>query len=106
MRNHHALKLLVVGLSAACGLIVEIVAGRMIAPYLGMSLYTWTAIISVVLAGFSLGHWVGGLLAERPVQSALRGVAWSLAQIDMCPTTLTAEGENGEAKAPLGSQYL
>lgn len=79
MRNHHALKLLVVGLSAACGLIVEIVAGRMIAPYLGMSLYTWTAIISVVLAGFSLGHWVGGLLAERPAQTALRGVAWSLA---------------------------
>ncbi len=78
MQTQHALKLLVVGLSAACGLVVEIVAGRMVAPYLGMSLYTWTAIISVVLAGFSLGHWIGGRLAERPDALALRSVAWSL----------------------------
>ena len=78
MQTQYALKLGVVGLSAACGLVVEIVAGRMVAPYLGMSLYTWTAIISVVLAGFSLGHWIGGRLAERPTALALRGVAWSL----------------------------
>ena len=78
MQTHYALKLWIVGLSAACGLVVEIVAGRMVAPYLGMSLYTWTAIISVVLAGFSLGHWIGGRMAERRQRAALRGVAWSL----------------------------
>jgi len=50
----------------------------MVAPYLGMSLYTWTAIIAVVLAGFSAGHWIGGQLAERDPKTALRGVAWSL----------------------------
>ena len=32
----------------------------MIAPYVGMSLYTWTAIIAVVLGGLSVGHWIGG----------------------------------------------
>ena len=53
-------------LTAAAGLAVEIIAGRMIAPYLGMSLYTWTAIIAVVLAGFSLGHWWGGIIAGWP----------------------------------------
>ena len=47
-------------LSSACGLIIEIVAGRLIAPVFGMSLYTWTSIIAVVLAGFSVGHWIGG----------------------------------------------
>ncbi len=78
MNNGYGLKLLIAGVSAACGLVVEIVAGRMIAPYLGMSLYTWTAIISVVLAGFSVGHWVGGLIAERPARQALSYVAWSL----------------------------
>ncbi|MEQ8824576.1 MAG: fused MFS/spermidine synthase [Filomicrobium sp.] len=72
------LYLAITGLSAACGLVVEIVAGRMIAPYLGMSLYTWTAIIAVVLAGFSAGHWVGGWLAAKPPQTARRGVALSL----------------------------
>ena len=44
---------LAVFFSSACGLVIEIVAGRLIAPYVGMSLYTWTAIIAVVLAGLS-----------------------------------------------------
>ena len=56
---------LIVFLSSAGALTLEIVAGRMIAPYVGMSLYTWTAIIAVVLAGLSAGHWIGGFLANR-----------------------------------------
>lgn len=51
-------------LSSAGGLVLEIVAGRLLAPYVGMSLYTWTAIIAVVLTGFSIGHWIGGRLAD------------------------------------------
>lgn len=65
------------GISAA-GLVVEIVAARMIAPYVGMSLYTWTAIIAIVLAGFSVGHWWGGRLAALDNRSALMRVAWTL----------------------------
>lgn len=61
------------GISAA-SLVVEIVAGRMLAPHVGMSLYTWTAVIAVVLAGFSAGHWWGGRLAEKPANRAL---AWT-----------------------------
>jgi len=55
--------------------VLEIVAGRLIAPYVGISLYTWTAIIAVVLAGFSIGHWIGGRLAGPdcdPVRGARR----------------------------------
>ena len=47
---------IVVFLTSAASLTVEIVAGRMLAPYVGMSLYTWTSVIAVVLAGFSAGH--------------------------------------------------
>jgi len=47
-------------LSAAAILIVEIIAGRILAPYVGMSVYTWTAIISTVLAGLAIGNWLGG----------------------------------------------
>ncbi len=56
-------------------------AGRLIAPYVGMSLYTWTAIIAVVLAGLSAGHWIGGLLAAPAVDAArgARRVAAALA---------------------------
>ncbi len=62
---------------AAAGLVVEIVAGRMLAPYVGMSLYTWTAVIAVVLAGFSAGHWAGGLVADRPARTGLMWLAVS-----------------------------
>lgn len=68
-------------LAAALGLVVEIVAGRLLAPYVGMSLYSWTAIIAVVLGGFALGHWWGGALAGRAATRA-RGhalLAWLLA---------------------------
>ncbi|MCA2010885.1 fused MFS/spermidine synthase [Cereibacter sphaeroides] len=63
---------------SAASLVVEIVAGRMLAPYLGMSLYTWTSIIAVVLAGFSAGHWVGGRIAEWPPAQALRANGWAI----------------------------
>jgi MFS family permease len=43
-----------------------------IAPTVGVSLYTWTAVIGVVLAGISLGSWIGGKLADRrPSRSIL-----------------------------------
>ncbi|MEW5728694.1 MAG: fused MFS/spermidine synthase [Pseudomonadota bacterium] len=51
-------------LVSAAALVLEIVAGRLVAPFVGMSLYTWTAIISVVLAGLTVGHWIGGRQAE------------------------------------------
>lgn len=64
---------------SAASLVVEIVAGRMLAPYLGMSLYTWTSVIAVVLAGFSAGHWAGGRIAEARPARALALTAWSMA---------------------------
>lgn len=75
---HVALWLLVALQAAVSGvsLVVEIVAGRMLAPYVGMSLYTWTSIIAVVLAGFSAGHWWGGHIAERPARQALTVTGW------------------------------
>ena len=35
------------------------------APYFGNSLFVWGALIGVVLAGLSIGYWVGGILADR-----------------------------------------
>src|SRR4051812_19779264 len=52
-------------ISSACTLVIEIIAGRIMAPYIGVSLYTWTSIIGVVLAGMSVGNFVGGAVADR-----------------------------------------
>ncbi len=51
--------------ASACGLSIEIVAGRILAPTIGVSLYTWTSIIGIVLAGISVGNFVGGVAADR-----------------------------------------
>ncbi|WP_201063482.1 fused MFS/spermidine synthase [Thiorhodovibrio winogradskyi] len=56
---------LTVLLSSALLLVLEIVAGRLLAPWIGVSLYTWTSIIGVILAGLSLGNWLGGVWADR-----------------------------------------
>ncbi|MCB0994952.1 MAG: fused MFS/spermidine synthase [Acidimicrobiales bacterium] len=55
---------LVFGTSAAV-LVLEIVAGRLLAPYVGISLETFTAIIGTVLAGIALGAALGGRLADH-----------------------------------------
>jgi len=56
---------LAIFLSSAGLMVLEIAAGRLLAPYIGVSLYSWTAIIGVVLGGLSLGNWLGGVWADR-----------------------------------------
>lgn len=63
---------LIVLISGACIMIVELSAGRILAPYVGVSLYTWTTIIGVIMGGISLGNYLGGKIADRfPSRGAL-----------------------------------
>lgn len=59
---------------SAVGLTYEIAAGRVLAPFFGTSLLTWTTVIATVLGGFSLGSALGGFVAERPRATAIRNV--------------------------------
>jgi spermidine synthase len=60
------------------GLTYELAAGRVLAPFFGTSLVTWTAVIATVLAGFSLGSALGGLVAEREHPIAVATVRTAL----------------------------
>jgi predicted membrane-bound spermidine synthase/Tfp pilus assembly protein PilF len=51
--------------SSFCIMVLELVAGRILARYLGSSLYTWTSVIGVVLGGITIGNYAGGRLADR-----------------------------------------
>lgn len=73
MRSARA-TLLVFGASAAV-LVLEIIAGRMMAPYVGISLETFTGIIGTVLAGIAVGAALGGRIADRRNPRALIGPA-------------------------------
>ncbi len=70
---------LITFISSACGMTLELVASRLIAPYVGVSLYTWTSVIGVVLAGMSVGNYLGGKLADRWASRYLLGGAFTLA---------------------------
>jgi predicted membrane-bound spermidine synthase len=80
---------LIVFVSSACIMTLELVAGRILAPYIGVSIFTWTSVIGVVLAGISLGNYVGGRLADRWAAPHLLGIIFSLgglgAASPLCP---------------------
>jgi spermidine synthase len=60
-------------------MVIELVAGRITAPQIGVSLYTWTSIIGVVLAGISVGNYLGGWLADRYASESFLGLVFGLA---------------------------
>lgn len=66
---------LVVFLASFCGMSLELTGSRLLAPVLGVSLFTWTGIIGVMLAGTACGNYLGGVLADRGVGPALRRFA-------------------------------
>jgi MFS family permease len=61
----------VVFISSFCVMVIELVAARILAPYIGVSLYTWTSIIGVILAGIALGNFLGGKIADKYVSPSL-----------------------------------
>jgi hypothetical protein len=46
-------------------LVIEVVALRLVAPYVGITLQTSSAVIGVALAAIALGAWTGGRLADQ-----------------------------------------
>jgi spermidine synthase/MFS family permease len=56
---------LIVFLGSAAILVLEILAVRLLAPHLGVTLEVTTGVIGTVLAGIALGTWLGGRLADR-----------------------------------------
>jgi spermidine synthase len=72
---------LLVFVSSACTMVIELVASRFIAPNVGVSLYTWTSVIGVILAGIALGNYIGGRLADRYGSPSLLGIVYSLAAL-------------------------
>jgi len=71
----------IVFLSNACIMVIELVASRLIAPRVGVSLYTWTSVIGVILAGISIGNALGGRLADRWASTTLLGSVLSAAAL-------------------------
>ena len=91
-------------IASACSHIIELVAGRIMAPLVGVSLYTWTSIIGVVLAGISLGNFIGGKLADRFASRQMLGILFlvsGLAALSVLYTTPLVAAHKGPASFSL-----
>jgi predicted membrane-bound spermidine synthase len=52
-------------IAGAAVMIIELSAIRVLAPWFGNSLYTWTGLIGVILTAMSAGYYAGGWLADK-----------------------------------------
>ena len=56
---------IVVFISGAVLMALEIVGSRVLAPHFGSSIFVWGSLISVVMAALSIGYYWGGWLSAR-----------------------------------------
>lgn len=82
---------LLVFVSSVCVMVLELTASRLIAKHVGNSLYTWTSVIGVVLAGITIGNFLGGWLADRAAPSKVLNWLFLTASI-LCMSVLWLDG--------------
>src|SRR3982750_4148710 len=63
----------VVFVASAAVLVLEIAAMRLVAPYVGVTLQTGSAVIGTALTAMALGAWLGGRAADRTAPGRLLG---------------------------------
>ncbi len=52
-------------------MILELTGTRVLAPYVGTSIFVWTSLIGIILASLSLGYYLGGILADKKQDAML-----------------------------------
>lgn len=81
--------------SSAAVLVVELVALRLLAPYLGLTLETSTLVIGIALTAIAFGSWYGGIVADRIAPERLLAplLGVSGAVVAVTPSIVRSTGE-------------
>lgn len=72
----------------AAGMILELVASRLMSPYFGNSNFVWTAIIGIILLAGSLGNILGGKLSAKKNARLYTGILLLLTVVYLAVTPL------------------
>ena len=59
-------------LSGALTMILELIAARVLSPYVGSSNLIWTTIIGIMLTSMSIGYWFGGKMADKNKENDIK----------------------------------
>lgn len=78
---HMFFPLAIAFLAGLCIMVVELLAGNVIAGFLGQSLHTWTTVIGAIMCGMIGGNYLGGMLADRTRAGRTLGVVFILAAV-------------------------
>ncbi|MCI2285714.1 fused MFS/spermidine synthase [Colwellia sp. MSW7] len=74
--------------SGFCIMGIELLGGRILAPFFGSSVHIWGSIITVFMLSLSLGYLLGGKLSTRSASLAIYGLIFLFAAITILPIAL------------------
>ncbi len=74
---------------------LELLGGRVLAPYFGGSIYVWGSIITVFMLALSAGYLLGGHLSLKRPNLRKLGLILIVAGVLVCPLVLIAEPAMG-----------
>ena len=70
---------------------LELLGGRVLAPYFGSSIYVWGSIITVFMLSLALGYLFGGKLSLHHPSLTRFGIIFAVAAVLLYPLVYTAE---------------
>jgi len=70
---------------------VELLGGRLLAPWFGSSIYVWGSVISVFMLALALGYYIGGRWSVTNPSLAKFAVVFFVAGVLLLPLMLSAE---------------
>jgi MFS family permease len=70
---------------------IELLGGRILAPFFGSSVHIWGSIITVFMLSLSLGYLFGGKLSTRSASLSTYGTIFLFAAIALLPIALSSQ---------------
>jgi spermidine synthase len=85
---HRCILVIMAFTAGAAVMIIELAAIRILAPWFGSSLYTWTGLIGVILTAMSAGYYAGGWLADKKTSYLVLANILAAAALFICAIPL------------------
>jgi spermidine synthase len=105
----------VVFICGAAVMIYELVGSRVLAPYVGTSIFVWSSLIGVIMGSLALGYWLGGKAADKQPEPAKLAIIILIAAVvigltavikDVFLSWLTANNNNIQFNSIISSLVL
>jgi predicted membrane-bound spermidine synthase len=77
--------------SGFCIMGIELLGGRILAPFFGSSVHIWGSIITVFMLSLSLGYLLGGKLSTKNASLTKYGFIFLIASISVIPISLFSQ---------------